>query len=79
MDYDSKIKEIADNIARIKKEMDVVTTQAELWNLGKQVRVEVNKLKIALEAYFQFERDNNLPLNLSHRSVYKSLKKFRNI
>ena len=78
-DYTIKIKEITDNIHQINIEMTNATTKQELYELSKKIRFEVNRLRIILEAYFQYERENNLPVNFLHRSIYKSLKKFKTI
>lgn len=79
LDYDIKIKDITNNIKDLNRQMTSSVSTQELYELGKRVRNEVSNLRIVLESYFQFERENNIPINFAYRTIYKTLKKFKTI
>lgn len=45
----------------------------EFYNIAKQIRIEKDILKIALEKYIGLERKMGFPVKLSYRDIYKKL------
>jgi hypothetical protein len=79
LDYDIKIRDITANIKDLNRQMNSSVSTLELYELGKRVRNEVSNLRIVLESYFQFEREQNVPINFAYRTIYRTLKKFKTI
>lgn len=75
LEYNQKIISFKYGIEDLKKELHLSNSYDDL----KEIHTKLNKLKrdlkIILEAYFEYERQNKLVINLEYRDLYKYLNK----